>query len=163
MTPAVGHDLLVFGKGRGDLVDSRFGNEPGARNMTAVEGVAAAGIEEHEVVFTAALHGFEHVVALLFGVQLVSEIFLISANIVRGEAHARTSCRAMVTRQLWHMLILLFCRNRRIIGPAAHPKEREYLRLPALSRGFYEVLPPTLFPVDLRFAGLWASNHNHAG
>jgi hypothetical protein len=57
--------------------------------MAAVEGFATAGIEEHEVVFAAAFYGFEHVVPLLFGVQLVSEVFLISANVVGCEAHAR--------------------------------------------------------------------------
>src|SRR5581483_11300819 len=96
--------------------------------MAAVEGFAAAGVEEHEVKLPAALYSFEHVVALLFGVQFVGEVVLISANVVGGEAHARTSCRGMVTRQLWRMLMLLFCGNRRIIGPAAHPKERECLR-----------------------------------
>src|SRR5579884_501325 len=99
--------------------------------MSVVESFAATGIEEYEVELPAAFYCFEHVIALLFGLELVGEVLGVSANVIGGEAHARTSFQAMVTRQLWRMWILLFCGNRRIIGPATHPKEREYLRVPA--------------------------------
>ena len=54
--------------------------------MSGGECLRASGVDKNEIEL-AALDGFENVVSLLLGAQLVRKVLLIDADIIGGEGH----------------------------------------------------------------------------
>jgi hypothetical protein len=87
VTPAVGHDFLVLGQNRGELLKFFYWGTQCTWNVSVDEGRSTARVEEYEVEYSP-FDRVQNIVSLFFGAELMSEIVAVGANVVSTESHA---------------------------------------------------------------------------